>query len=211
MIRLDPNDARRIEIEKNVQSPVVLLEIDFGSLGIEHLTTAPYDLAIGGNLYSHDSGVVSMSVPAAQKNLSRDFFTVGFESTDKSEAGYRYKFTENGHTGIPVTIKVAYITSTGVPTSTLEVYNGISDSVIDQIGEAGAVLLVTFRSPLTQLQSSKVFLTTEASQARRDAADEAFKYSHNTFNFQWGSPEVILNPRVRKAIGGINRRIGSFV
>ena len=199
MLSLKPGDSRRTQIESDVQTAAVCVELGLPT-GREYLAAYPSDITIDSQVFQSSDAIISMSVPASQQNLSRDFFAIGLESTDKSETGYRHKFTSSGWTGVDLVVRVLYILDDNTFSAALLVYKGLCNSVVDSVGSEGPVLTARFSGQLSNLRSKNIFTTTPNNQSKRDSEDTCFAHCHNNFRLYWGSVD-------RLAVGSELKRI----
>ena len=188
MLPLPSTDPRRQAIEADVQESYDCIDLNFDTP--EYLTTASRDVVLEGRTYLSTGAIIDSDVLAPQQNLSRDFYRLTFDSSDKTATGYGQKFKDA--TGVSMQLYTVFVVN-NAPIIPYKPYKGTVYEVQDLVSNNGAVLLVTFSGPLSSLDNTKIFLTTDASQRRRDDDDDCFKYCHNTFNLRWGSVNLVAN------------------
>ena len=183
----------RNELESYEITPVTLVTLEFPHTeevpagGTMWITDAPRDMVVNGVTYFSSDQIHSISVPQTQNSVDRDNYSITFTDNDNA---MRSRFGVS-HTGVPLTVQVAFRKDDGSLTEeVLNVYKGQSSTVRWYTDDGGSALCaVGFTGQLAQLSASKVLSTTPASQANVDTSDTCMDFSHNSVedeSLKWG-------------------------
>jgi hypothetical protein len=180
------------ELQSYEITPVTLVTLEFPNTaevpagGTMWLTDAPRDISVGGITYFSSDQIHSISVPQTQNSVDRDNYSITFTDNDNA---MRTRFGVS-HTGVPLTVQVAFRKEDGSLTDEiLNVYKGQSSTVHWFTNEESALCAVGFTGQLAQLSSSKTLSTTPASQESIDPSDTCMNFSHNSVedeSLKWG-------------------------
>ena len=167
----------------DVAKPYFLLEMGFTS-GAVRLTSLPYDVTVGGNVYSSDGGLTELSPPQLTSVLDREVYRIKLVDYDHT---YKDIF-EAGCTGTPATVSLGIVGNT----SDFDIlYKGVIDAVFIQTDfeEGTKDAVIEFSSPFGALERTKDRRCNKETQAFFNATDTCFNRVFNgadEISLKWG-------------------------
>jgi hypothetical protein len=165
------------KIANKIIAPFVLIKFDF-TAGAIFVTNAPRNIDYNGDIYLADGGLVSVSPPKAQAEISRDLFVIKVTDADSS---WRTELDAE-NIGVPVTVLTGFadITTGEIDGEYLDTYIGKISHVGSEISEDEPFVEIQCSGPLTKLHQITNRTTTESSQKRRYPADTCMDYAFDT-------------------------------
>ena len=162
-----------------IYSGFFLLEMNINGTVLRY-TTLPYNVTIGGTLYSADSGLISVDPPKLSDNADREAFKLSFADPDLSFSSLcgdminsrlilrgGFSNTSGGYltssSGALIEVNAPILNYTDM----LIIYKGFIDVVKYVISDDGVVLEIECTSPMAQLDALNSFYTTTNSLQQR--------------------------------------------
>ena len=194
MFSLPTNDARRVALESDDMTVVLLLKVEWPSSvgGTAYYTDSAYDVTVSSQSYSSQSYLRSVTLPPPQEQTSRDLFELSFWDPPLAPDGtarttFRSLFTQAGWTGIGLEASIAFLSSTGTLSASLVIYAGQCVSVTTGVDdEKGPWTGGRFAGPLVRYDDSHLVVTSSHDQKRRSSTDTSMDYAHVARDIEWG-------------------------
>jgi hypothetical protein len=173
-------------INQGMLAPFVLIEIAFPS-GSVRLTDAPRDITYNSNVYTADGGIMSMSPPSVQGEVSRDLFDIVLGDADNAMR----TLLDSENIGVPVNIHAGFfvIATNAIHNEFLDIYHGIISSASWVVEDDNPSVTIQCSGPLTKLHQVINRTTTSASQNSFYPADTSMDLSYDSSNettIKWG-------------------------
>jgi len=180
-------------ISSGSMAPFVLVRLGFNTplLATDHSTEVSHDAGQGNEFYLNDKGLVSVSPPSALSEVSRDLFDIIFEDAE----GTLKQTLDQENVGVPILVTMGFLDMPDATMTThrLVIYRGTISSVSWGIDEDRSVVRLKCSGPLAKLLQVTNRTTSDASQKRINAKDNAFEYSHDTSSertLKWGDSKA---------------------
>jgi len=165
-------------LSSDIIVPYFLVRLDFSLGGPVYVTDAPYDIVYGGNTYTADGGLLNLSPPKAEADISRDLFNIVFtDSTNELREQLAYEST-----GVPAYVVAGFVnaeTSEIIP-EYLPVYSGKISKVSWTIERDSPKITIECSGPLTKLRQITNRSTNSANQKLYYPADTAMDNAYDT-------------------------------
>lgn len=169
------------------------------STGMMRHTTLPHDVTIGGNLYAANNNLMSVEPPKLSSVVDREAYKITY--TDP-EFELRNIF-EIGLTGAPISVIIGFINTTnatlggalpGAPLTdladTVVAYAGVVDTQGYSMQNCEEItVVIEGSSPMSSLNLSKPYYTSQDALRQLSATDTAFDQVHagsKEVDFLWG-------------------------
>jgi len=165
-------------LSSDVIVPYFLVRLDFSSVSPIYITDAPYDIVYEENIYSSDGGLLSLSPPKAEADVSRDLFNIVVSDvTNELRQILSYESI-----GVPASITASFISSETnelIP-EYLPVYSGTISKASWVIDKDSPNITIECSGPLTKLRQITNRSTNSSNQKAFYPADTCMDNSYDT-------------------------------
>ena len=170
-------------LTSSVARPYLTLKMEFAS-GTIYSTNLPYDVTIGGDVYSSDGGLSELSPPQLSSTLDRETYRIRLIDHNNF---YKQLF-ETGVVGTPVTVQLGI---EGNYTDLDVLYKGVIDATFLETDPSEGLksAVIECSSPFGSLERTNDRRTDRRTQRVIDPNDSCFDKIHNqvqSTEIRWG-------------------------